>query len=118
MTRYVALLRAINVGGRAKIRMTDLRDVFAAAGCRNVRSVIQSGNVLFESGSGDADSVMAGIRRSLETMIDQEPEILLRTTRDLERLVRESPFQGREAEPATKLYVAFLSRTPRRRPGF
>ena len=45
---YIAFLRAINVAGHASLKMTDARDAFAAAGCRNVRTYIQSGNVLFE----------------------------------------------------------------------
>ena len=47
MTTYVALLRGINVGGNRKIRMTDLRDIFTEAGCGDVASYIQSGNVVF-----------------------------------------------------------------------
>ncbi len=46
---HVAFLRAINVAGHAVVNMTDLRDAFAAAACGNVRSLIQSGNVVFES---------------------------------------------------------------------
>ena len=47
MTTYIALLRGINVGGNRKIRMADLREIFAEAGCADVASYIQSGNVVF-----------------------------------------------------------------------
>ena len=47
--RYVALLRGINVGGKNKLPMADLRDAFTAAGCTAVRTYIQSGNVVFEA---------------------------------------------------------------------
>ena len=53
MTSYVAFIRAINVGGRAVVRMTDVRDAFVRAGCERVRTCIQSGNVLFESSGSD-----------------------------------------------------------------
>ena len=48
MSHYVAFMRAINVAGHASVRMSDVRDAFAAAGCRKVRTYIQSGNVIFE----------------------------------------------------------------------
>lgn len=48
-TQYVALLRAINVGGTAKLPMADLRRMFEAAGCDDVRTYIQSGNVVFRA---------------------------------------------------------------------
>ena len=47
--RYVALLRGINVGGKNKLPMVELRDAFTAAGCTGVRTYIQSGNVVFEA---------------------------------------------------------------------
>ena len=47
MKKYVAFLRAMNVAGHASVRMTDLREAFAAAGCQGVRTYIQSGNVIF-----------------------------------------------------------------------
>ena len=61
-TRYVALLRGINVGGRNKVAMADLREAFEDAGFRAVRTYIQSGNVLFDS---------TAARRSLETDIER-----------------------------------------------
>jgi uncharacterized protein (DUF1697 family) len=64
--RYVALLRGINVGGRNRIRMADLVAGFEAAGFEEVRTYIQSGNVLFGTGSGDRaaliERVEAGLR--------------------------------------------------------
>jgi len=47
MTPYVAFIRAINVAGHASVRMSDVRDAFVAAGCKDVRTYIQSGNVMF-----------------------------------------------------------------------
>ena len=60
--RYVALLRGINVGGRNKVAMSDLREAFEGAGYGDVRTYIQSGNVLFES---------AGARRSMEDDLER-----------------------------------------------
>lgn len=59
MTAYVAFLRAINVGGRTLIKMSDLRDAFAAAGCRDVTTYIQSRNAMFNAQSSLAGSARA-----------------------------------------------------------
>jgi uncharacterized protein (DUF1697 family) len=68
--RYVALLRGINVGGRNKVAMPELRQAFADAGYDAVRTYIQSGNVLFES---------AAARRSLEDDIERVLEARFKT---------------------------------------
>lgn len=116
MKTYVAFLRAINVGGHAIIRMTDLRNAFAAAGCENVRTYIQSGNVLFDVPDGDARAVLKIIPIKLRELIGQEPGILYRTPRELGKLAAASPFQDAEPEPETKRYIAFLAQRPRQRP--
>ena len=54
MNVYVAFIRAINVAGHARIRMATVREAFTAAGCRKVRSYIQSGNVIFESSARES----------------------------------------------------------------
>ena len=115
MTTYLAFLRAINVAGHAIVRMTDLRDAFAAADCKKVRTFIQSGNVVFESEKAAA-AVFESVRDSLRDLIGGEPEVFFRTMRDVERLVERAPFKRFEAEPKIKLYVAFLSRKPRLHP--
>src|ERR1700694_5095327 len=107
----VALLRAINVGGRSMVRMTDLRDIFLAAGCRNVRTFIQSGNVIFDAPVKRA-AALQKVRVALPVVLGVEPEILFRTLRAIEALVARPPFKGVQAGPRVKLYVAFLSRAP------
>jgi len=112
MSTQVAFLRAINVGGHASVKMTDLRRAFAAAGCRDVRTLIQSGNVIFDPPARDWASVSRRIRARLRDLLGHEPDVLLRTVRDIERMVETEPFAGLEAGPGVKLYVAFLSHEP------
>lgn len=57
MNKYVAFLRAIDVAGHAKVKMHDLKQAFFAAGCQNVRKLIQSGNVVFEIRAGEEESI-------------------------------------------------------------
>ena len=64
--KYVAFLRAINVGGHAIIKMTDLKKMFESAGQENVQTYIQSGNVIFESNEKEVESLAKRIEHQLE----------------------------------------------------
>jgi uncharacterized protein (DUF1697 family) len=116
--RHVAFIRAINVAGHASVKMSDLREAFAAAGCRSVKTYIQSGNVVFESPRRSTTAVVRRVRAELRERLGCEPEVMVRTARDLEEIVSAAPFTSVEAEAGVKLYVAFLSRKPRNRPRF
>ena len=118
MTTYVAFLRAINVGGHAVVKMTALRDAFTAAGCKDARTLIASGNVLFDS-PGPAAGIGAlerRIRAELGQLFDVPPGLFIRTVRDVARLVQANPFRRYAGKPRLALYVAFLSRKPRQIP--
>ena len=62
MKSYVAFLRAVNVAGHAIVKKDDLRDAFAGAGCKNARTFIQSGNVVFELAERDTERVLGSVR--------------------------------------------------------
>ena len=62
--RYIAFLRAINVAGHTIVKMADLNRVFNQAGCSNVRTVIQSGNVSFEAATSDIDGIARKVQRN------------------------------------------------------
>ena len=113
MTTYVVFLRAINVGGRAVIKMTDLRDAFTAAGCKNVRTYIQSGNVVFDAAPEKVASHLQKVRGRLKSLLGHEPGVALRTLSELEGLVKSAPFKGIEEDSDAQLYVAFLGEKPK-----
>ncbi|MGH7671685.1 MAG: DUF1697 domain-containing protein [Gemmatimonadales bacterium] len=115
---HVAFLRAINVGGHAIVKMTALRDAFAAAGCKNVRTLIQSGNVVFDAPAETTAALVQRIRAKLRDLLGDEPGVFFRTIRDIARLVKLAPFKRFATRRGIKLYVAFLSQKPRRRPRF
>jgi uncharacterized protein (DUF1697 family) len=116
MNRYVAFVRAINVGGHAIVRMYDLQDAFLAAGCTDVRTYFHAGNIVFESPERDTAAVFERVRHRLRRLTGDEPVILFRTVREVERMVRGAPFKAFEAERGLKLYVAFLSQKPSGKP--
>ena len=93
MTTYVSFLRAINVGGHGVVRMTDVRDAFVAAGCRNVRTYIQTGNVVFDAPVKTIDSLLEKIRRRMKRLLGHEPGVAVRTLAELEALLKSSPFR-------------------------
>ena len=108
---HVALLRGINVGGRNRLPMAHLVTMFENAGCRHVRTYIQSGNVVFETPAATARLVPAAVTTSIEAECGFRVPILIRTATDLERIVRTNPF----VEPGTDLgllHVGFLADRP------
>ena len=114
-TRHVALIRAINVAGHAVVKMDRVRDAFVAVGCRNVRSYIQSGNLLFDA-PGATTPLFKTVRAKVGALIGAEPVIMFRTIRQLARIVKHSPFGDFSENRAVKLYVVFLARKPRAMP--
>ncbi len=94
--RYVALLRGINVGGRNKISMADLRGIFEDAGFGNVSTYIQSGNVAFESGGARA-KLESDIEALLTERLESPPVVVVRSHRQLRGIVDDAPteFVGR-----------------------
>ena len=110
MTAYVAMLRGINVGGHAKVAMADLRHEFADLGYDDVRTYIQSGNVLFEA-SASASALLAAIERRLEARFALPIKVVLRTHAQLAGVVDRNPLRGGGREPA-RLHVTFLASKP------
>jgi uncharacterized protein (DUF1697 family) len=91
VNRYVALLRAVNVGGTGKLPMADLKAMGEACGFANVRTFIASGNLLFESDLGEAAVKMA-IEAKLQDYAGKRVPVLVRTAEELATLVAANPF--------------------------
>ncbi len=108
MTVFVALLRAVNVGGRT-LPMADLRGLCETLGFEDVRTFIQSGNVVLRSPVHDRRRVREQIEAAIEDRFGFKSEVMIRTAEDLRRLIARNPFPDvAEAEP-TRLVVAFLT---------
>jgi uncharacterized protein (DUF1697 family) len=115
MARYVALLRAVNVAGHARMAAADLVCVFAAAGARDVSSFGHAGNLMFAAPRGAAP-IIARARADLLRRYGEKPVIVLRTADALAELTAAQPFAACGATPSDKLYVAFLEGEPRAAP--
>ncbi len=110
MTRYVALLRAINVGGHNVIKMADLRTLIESLGCKNVSTYIQSGNVLFDS-TAKPDTIRKKIEKALREFFSKEVRIVLLPKSEIDVIALTDPFDGLDITD-TKLYVTFLCESP------
>ncbi len=108
MTTYVALLRAINVSGRNKIPMADLRALFSGLGHDDVTTYLQSGNVVFHTKRAKTHDLAErdrGTHRGRD--LGLEVPVLVRTQRELEILFADNPFAGPRVDPKT-LHAVFL----------
>jgi uncharacterized protein (DUF1697 family) len=108
---HVALLRGINVGGKHSLPMKDLAAMFLDAGCREVRTYIQSGNVVFQAAPPLAQRVPGIIANAVQDRFGFEPPVVTRTLAELRDVTKRNPFLRAGVDPAT-LHVAFLAGAP------
>jgi uncharacterized protein (DUF1697 family) len=111
MSRWVALLRGVNVGGHRRVPMADLRAGLEAAGFTGVRTYLQSGNAVFDGGPDDEAAVGALVQTVVTSCCGVETDVVVRTDQQLADLVRRLPWPERAAEP-TLLHVLLLSAQP------
>ena len=107
MPRYIAFLRAINVGGHI-VKMERLRALFEELGFSNIATFIASGQVIFETRASDTDKLEAKIEKHLQAALGYEVATFIRTPAELKQVAACA-----EAGPGT-LYVFFTRRKPAR----
>jgi len=108
VTAYVALLRAVNVGGTGKLPKSDLKALCEAAGFSRVRTYIASGNVVFESAMREAE-VVAALDRKLVAFAGKPVGVMVRTAAEMKAVLEGNPFP--DAQPNHTVAV-FLDRPP------
>jgi uncharacterized protein (DUF1697 family) len=92
MPRYVALLRGINVGGRNKVAMADLRKVAADLGFTEVSTYIQSGNLLFAADESDTAGMAAALERRIAERLGVRPAVVVMSAAELAQVIVDNPF--------------------------
>lgn len=108
MTKYIAFLRAINVGGHT-VKMDRLREIFESLDFANIETFIASGNVIFESKSKDVDALVSKIEKGLNEALGYEAATFLRSDSELAAIANYKPFPKPQMDAAAALNVAFLS---------
>lgn len=108
MPRYIALLRAINVGGHV-VTMADLKKPFVKLGFEEVETFIASGNVIFSSPSRSPDALEKKIEAALEKALGYEVSTFLRTDAEIAEIAQRRPFAAAHMKDATTFCVGFLA---------
>ncbi len=108
---HVALLRGINVGGKNKLPMKPLVGIFEAAGCVDVSTYIQSGNVVFRASGDLAREIPERIRMAIEADLDLRVPVVTRTADELRAVLADHPFLAAGVDPK-QLAVGFLAERP------
>jgi uncharacterized protein (DUF1697 family) len=108
---YIALFRAINVGGKNSLPMKELIAVLEDLGARNAKTYIQSGNAVFVSPEKDTLQLSNKIRSEIKKRRGFEPHVLLLELEDIERVIRKNPFPEAATDPTT-LHAGFLASVP------
>ncbi|HEX2787386.1 MAG TPA: DUF1697 domain-containing protein [Ignavibacteria bacterium] len=126
MTSYTAFLRGINVGGHKLIKMEELNRIFVSLGFKNIKTFIQSGNVLFDApGKSSAAAlekpdkkIEAKIEAGLKKALGYEVRTTVRTVDELKKLIELDPFKkfSKLSPKEAKMYVSFLYDEPEHKP--
>lgn len=109
--RYVALLRGVNLGPNKRVAMSDLRDLLSSLGHTDVRTYLQSGNAVFTSDRDDPEELAREIERGLAREVGHEVAVLIRTGKQLAKVVDGNPFSDVATDPS-RLHVSFLLGEP------
>jgi uncharacterized protein (DUF1697 family) len=108
MTAFIALLRAVNVGGTGALPMSELRDLCEALGFKGARTYIQSGNVVLESRLSEAE-VKAALEEALASRMGKPVGVMVRTAAEMAAVLAGNPYPN--GKPS-HTYVMFLDEPP------
>ena len=114
-TSYVAFLRGINNIGRKTVKMNELKRIFESNGFQNVKTILASGNIVFETPMLETAILITKTEKQLEKKLGYKVDVVLRTLGELQLLVKSNPFNQIKITPRTKLLLTFLSEAPTNR---
>jgi uncharacterized protein (DUF1697 family) len=108
MTAFIALLRAVNVGGTGKLPMSELKEMCEAVGFAGVRTYIASGNVVFTSRKSEA-AVKKALEAQLAAYAGKPVGVLVRSAAEMQAVLKDNPFPK---APANRTVAVFLDKAP------
>ena len=108
VTRYVAMLRAVNVSGTGKLPMAELKAMGEACGFTNVRTFIASGNLLFDSDEDEA-KVTRSVADKVEAYFGKPVPVFVRSAAEMAQVAADNPFAG---EPGSRVVAHFMAVAP------
>lgn len=111
MPTYISMLRGINVSGQKSIKMEKLKELYESLKFNDIKTYIQSGNVMFECKDSDYKSLEKKIENKIKEKIGFDVVIFIRTRNELKKVIENNPFKEDE-----RIYVTFLSSVPSKIP--
>lgn len=111
-TSYVAFLRGINNIGRKTVKMDELKRIFETDRFQNVKTILASGNIVFETTMSETSILITETEKQLEKKLGYKVNVVLRTLNELKLLVKSNPFSKIKITPGTKLLLTLLSEKP------
>jgi uncharacterized protein (DUF1697 family) len=112
MPVYIALLRGINVGAHKRMKMDKLRTSCESLGFKNVKTLIQSRNVVFQAAKMPSASVSKKIEQRIVTDFGFAVDVISRSQEEMSRIISSNPFAAQSGLDAAKLHVVFLEDVP------
>jgi uncharacterized protein (DUF1697 family) len=112
MPRFISLLRGINVGGNKIIKMADLKALYAALGFTEITTLLQSGNVVFNSDAAPLPELTQKIETAIVATYGFDSKIILRTPEEWRSLMDEQPFTPEQMQDPSKVLVWLLQAAP------
>jgi uncharacterized protein (DUF1697 family) len=112
MSLFFSMLRGINVSGKNRILMADLKALYEGLGFTDVQTYVQSGNVLFNSAKGSAAGLGAAIESQISKTFGFSVPVVIRSPKELQKALAGNPFLNGRSEDPARLYVTFLAAAP------
>ncbi|UWX54627.1 DUF1697 domain-containing protein [Maribacter litopenaei] len=113
MNRYVAFLRGINVSGQRKVPMAELRSLLSSNGFSEVKTYIQSGNVVFEEADVSAKELKLSLEEIVKAHFGFDVPVLVKSVKDLNKIVNQNPFTNQEDLESNRIYFIMLFGKPK-----
>jgi uncharacterized protein (DUF1697 family) len=113
MANYAAFLRGINVGGHKPVPMEKLKKAFESMRFKNVRTLLASGNIVFEAPLQNSTKLEQMIGEKLKNTFETDIPVIIRTMEELQHLSESQPFKDIAITLSTRLYVTFLTEEPK-----
>jgi uncharacterized protein (DUF1697 family) len=115
MTRHIALLRGINVGGHNKVPMADLRQALEAAGFEDVKTYVQSGNVALGAAEKSPAKVGRAVEKAIEDAFGFDVAVVVRSRAEIAKLVEDDPLGDVATNPTYRVVVFLAEKLDRSR---
>ncbi len=112
MPVYLAMLRGINVSGQKKVPMAELKAVVESLKFKQVRTYIQSGNVVFDAPSTEPEKLALQLEKKINAHFKFEVPVIIRSPEEIEKVLKKNPFLKEKEIDTSRLYVTFLKESP------